>query len=49
MKELTKEQKNKGRTRCAVWARSVGYLRPTINFNEGKLAEFKDRKMFKVK
>ena len=49
MKELIEEQKNKGRTKCIVWARSVGYLRPTGNFNEGKLAEFKDRKTFKVK
>lgn len=49
MNKLTEEQKNKGRIMCTVWARSVGYLRPTINFNEGKLAEFNDRKMFKIK
>lgn len=43
------ENKNKGRTRCTVWARCVGYLRPSSSYNEGKLSEFKDRKMFKVK
>ena len=37
------------RTRCEVWSRVVGYLRPTARWNEGKLAEFKDRKMFKKK
>ncbi len=34
------------RTKCEVWARVVGYLRPTDRWNEGKLAEFEDRKMF---
>lgn len=34
------------RTRCEVWSRVVGYLRPTARWNEGKLAEFKDRLMF---
>ena len=37
------------RTRCEVWSRVVGFLRPTARWNEGKLAEFKDRKMFKEK
>ncbi|MFH1521384.1 MAG: anaerobic ribonucleoside-triphosphate reductase [archaeon] len=34
------------RTKCEVWARVCGYLRPTVRWNEGKLAEFGDRKMF---
>ena len=36
------------RTKCQVWSRVVGYLRPVDKWNEGKLAEFKDRKTFKV-
>jgi len=38
----------KKRTRCEVWSRVVGYMRATSMFNEGKLEEFKDRKVFKV-
>ena len=37
------------RTRCEIWSRVVGYLRPTARWNEGKLAEFKDRLMFNKK
>jgi len=35
------------RQKCAVWARCVGYLRSVDLFNDGKAAEFKDRKVFK--
>ena len=35
-----------GRTKCEVWSRVVGYLRPTSTWNEGKLEEFKDRTLF---
>ncbi len=34
--------------KCEVWSRSVGYLRPVEQWNEGKQAEQKERKMFKV-
>lgn len=34
------------RTKCERWSRVVGYLRPTARWNDGKLAEFHDRKMF---
>lgn len=34
------------RTRCEVWSRVCGYLRPIDRWNEGKLAEFNDRAMF---
>ena len=53
-----KKKNNKGfpykkggrnRVKCAVWSRVVGYLRPISNWNEGKTAEFNDRRMFKVK
>lgn len=36
------------RTKCEIWSRVVGYLRPTARWNEGKLAEFDDRKTFKL-
>lgn len=31
---------------CEVYSRVVGYLRPVNQWNDGKLAEFNDRKMF---
>ena len=43
------EVKEMKRTKCEIWSRVCGYLRPTSQFNEGKLAEFKDRKMFDAK
>ncbi len=36
------------KTRCTIWSRVVGYLRPTDRWNEGKQSEFKDRKEFKL-
>ncbi len=37
------------RTRCEIFSRIVGYLRPISTWNEGKRSEFDDRKMFKIK
>jgi len=37
----------KDRTKCEVYSRVVGYLRPVSQYNAGKKAEFKDRKVFK--
>lgn len=34
------------RTRCEVYSRVVGYLRPVNQWNNGKRAEFFDRKTF---
>jgi len=34
------------RTKCEIWSRSVGYLRPVEQWNEGKQEEFADRKTF---
>ncbi len=34
------------RTRCEVYSRIVGYLRPVAQWNEGKKAEFGDRKTY---
>ena len=39
---------DRNRTKCEVWSRVVGYLRPTSNWNEGKISEFNDRVMFNV-
>lgn len=39
---------NKGRTRCEVYSRIVGYLRPVQQWNDGKQAEFHDRKYFNL-
>jgi ribonucleoside-triphosphate reductase len=33
-------------SRCEVWSRSVGYLRPVDQWNEGKQAEFADRRTY---
>lgn len=40
---------NKKRTKCEVYSRVVGYLRPVDQWNVGKQEEFKQRKEFKAK
>jgi len=37
------------RTKCEVYSRIVGYIRPIAQWNIGKQAEWSDRKMFKIK
>ncbi len=39
----TKEQK---RQPCEIYSRVVGYLRPVSQWNDGKQAEFDDRKEY---
>lgn len=34
------------RTKCEIYSRIVGYLRPVNQWNDGKQAEFQDRKNF---
>ena len=34
------------RTRCEVFSRSMGFIRPVKNFNIGKYSEFSERKTF---
>ena len=34
------------RTRCSVYTRVMGYLRPTDSFNTGKKGEHKERQYF---
>jgi ribonucleoside-triphosphate reductase len=46
MKENELENK---RTKCEVYSRVVGYLRPVNQWNKGKQQEFSDRKMFNMK
>jgi ribonucleoside-triphosphate reductase len=37
---------NSKRTRTEVYSRVNGYLRPTDQWNDAKVSEFKNRKMF---
>ncbi len=34
------------KTRCEIYSRVVGYLRPIEQWNDGKQAEWKDRKVY---
>ena len=34
------------RTKCEIFSRSMGFIRPVDNFNIGKRAEFEERKTF---
>jgi anaerobic ribonucleoside-triphosphate reductase len=36
------------RTKCEVYSRVVGYIRPVNQWNEGKQAEYADRVEFEV-
>jgi len=36
------------RTKCEVYSRIVGYLRPVSQWNPGKEAEFYKRKLYKT-
>ena len=38
----------KERTRCEIYSRVVGYLRPVSQWNPGKQQEFRDRKPFSL-
>lgn len=50
VKMTTKELKNleAQRTPCEVYSRVVGYIRPISQWNDGKQAEYDDRKEFVV-
>jgi len=37
------------KTKCEIYSRTVGYIRPINQWNDGKLAEYKDRKTIKLK
>jgi anaerobic ribonucleoside-triphosphate reductase len=36
------------RTKCEVYSRVVGYIRPVAQWNEGKQSEWCDRKTFRA-
>jgi anaerobic ribonucleoside-triphosphate reductase len=36
------------KTKCDIYSRVVGYIRPVSNWNDGKEAEFHERKLFEV-
>ena len=38
--------KNTNRTKCEIFSRSMGFIRPVSNFNIGKYSEFCERKTF---
>ena len=40
---------NKKRTKCQIWSRVMGFIRPFDYFNIGKKSEFKERKYFTEK
>lgn len=49
MKEVNKVNENEKkpkRTRCEVYSRIVGYIRPINQWNKGKAEEFKDRNLY---
>ena len=40
------EDEKMTKTKCEVYSRVCGYLRPIAQWNEGKQAEWQDRKTF---
>ena len=44
--ELILEQLKEKRTKCTVYTRVMGYLRPVESFNTGKKGEFMERELF---
>jgi len=45
---MSKEVLKVKRVPTEIYSRVVGYFRPVSNWNEGKRAEFADRKEFKL-
>jgi len=43
------QKKEIDRTRCEIWGRVVGFLRPRSQMNDGKVSEFNDRLKFKTR
>lgn len=44
--ELKEKEKEVKGEKCQVYSRVVGYLRPVQSWNDGKIAEFKQRKVY---
>jgi anaerobic ribonucleoside-triphosphate reductase len=49
MDKSNKSVEDSSRTRCEVYSRVVGYLRPVQQWNKGKKEEYRQRQVFKVK
>lgn len=43
-----KEDINSKRTKCEIYSRVCGYLRPINQFNPGKIQEFHERVNYKI-
>ncbi len=39
---------NQKRTKCEIYSRTVGYLRPVNQWHKGKQQEFRERKYYKI-
>ena len=48
LKKAREELKNVKGSKCEVYSRVVGYLRPVQNWNKGKKEEFAMRKTFDI-
>ena len=46
LEKETLETHEADRTKCEVYSRIVGYLRPVSQWNQGKKEEFEDRKTY---
>lgn len=46
--EAVNKMSNLQRTKCEVFSRVVGYIRPVQQWNDGKVAEFNQRKTFEI-
>ena len=46
MKRISLGGESMVKTKCEVYSRVVGYIRPVSNWNDSKQAEFADRKKF---
>jgi len=49
IQELEEELKNLKVHECEVWSRVVGYYRPIAQWNNGRQAEWNERKKFDLK
>ena len=49
MTEENIELKDEERQPCEIWTRVMGYFRPLMNFNKGKVSEYNERKCFSEK
>ncbi len=48
IKQLEEMKSKVKGSRCEVYSRVVGYLRPIEQWNDGKQQEFKERKTFRL-